>query len=641
MPAWRGAGKRAADLPPGAIMLGLGSNTGEKDDPMASAPQTVETEWPLRTWVLAILAALFALAIQQLGALQDDGSEWGPRLVAAAIVFLGSSGLAFGLAWRRGRLTGAIAIALICGLIGGGVLLWNGTPEGLFKGSDGWHLFCGLIASGFLLTLFQAAQSWGAGLPVRWSPSGLNDWRREAIHYADVHDQLWTNVLTVGLSVAFAGLALGLAHLLAEMFWLVKLGFLRELLRKDWFNALLLGAAFGGAIGMLRDRGAIISLLQRVAMIVLRVLAPVLAVGVLIFLVALPFTGLAPLWDTGGTTPIMLVGAMLALFLANAVVSDTPKDESRSIVLSSSAAALGLFLVPMVGIAAFSSGLRIQQYGLSPDRLWALIFIVVASITAIAYAVAILGTRGWFARLRRTNLHLVYVLCGITLLLSTPLVSIERIATAHQLARLAGGQVSAEAFDYRGLWFDFGPPGRAAIERLAAHSSDARIKSYAAAVRKLESRWDDPPNAGAAETGVALEKRLAMLPAPFPLDKAMRARLTRYDACNTYTGVPCIVRYVPGQDYMLVHTGPSPKCDRCKGQISLITRDAKGGWSDDSLYVGRDDEIDAQVAAIREGRVEMRPVQQRQLFLDDKAVGNPMALAPEAVSPAPGNTPKR
>ncbi|MBT2185691.1 DUF4153 domain-containing protein [Sphingobium nicotianae] len=587
---------------------------------MASSPEMSETVWPLRTWVLAILGALVFLSIQQLHDLPDHGWAWGPRLVMALSVFLGVGGLAFGLAWQRGRLLAAIAVALLCGLVAGGTFIWNNIPwqDG---GSEGWHVFCGAITAGCLLTLFQAAQDGWSGWPARWAPSGLIAWRREAILYEEVHGHLWTNALLLALSGAFMLLCIGIAYLMAEMFWLVKLDFLRVLLRKEWFQALMTGAPFGAALGLLRDRRGIITALQRVAMLVLRVLAPVVALAILVFLAALPFTGLAPLWDTGGTTPIMLVGAALALFLANAVVGDRAADESRSVILSGSAAALGLFLVPMIGIAAFSSGLRIQQYGLSPDRLWALTFVIVASIVAIAYAVAILGARGWFARLRRANLHLVFLIAAITLLLSTPLLSFDRIATAHQLARLSGGQVSVENFDYKGLWFEFGPPGKAAIRQLAS-SSDAQIRRYAIAAQMLKTKWDEPPNAGAAEKGAALEKRLTMLPGPFPLDDAMRTRLIRFDACNNYTGVPCIVRYVPGQDYMVVVAGPAPKCDRCRSEISIILRDGKGGWSDDNVYVRDEKALDAQVAAIRAGRVEMRPVQQRQLFIDGKPVGN-------------------
>jgi len=592
---------------------------------MASSTEMAEADWPLRTWVLALLAALFAVSMQQLTDLPDTGWDWGKRLVGAAIVFLGVSGLAFGLSWRRGRLLAAMLIALLCGVIGGSVLLWNGNPDGYFLGgSDGWHLFCGIFASGAILTLFQAAQDRSAGPPERWAPSGLLGWTRENIHYADVHGHLWTNVLTVGLAGIFAGISLGIAHLMAEMFWLVKLEFLRVLLRKDWFAVLLLGAAFGAAIGLLRDRGAIIALLQRVAMLILSVLAPVVAAGILVFLVALPFTGLDPLWDTGGTTPIMLGGAMLALFLANAVVSDTIEDESRSIILSSSAAALGLFLLPMVAIAAFSSGLRIQQYGLSPDRLWALAFIIVATITAIAYAVAILGRRGWFARLRRTNLHLVFVLCAIALLLSTPLVGFERLSTAHQLARLAGGQVSPENFDYKGLWFDFGPPGRAAIQRLAKGSSDRTVRRYAAEVQKVQNRWDDAPNEGVSESGAALDRRLTILPKPVPLDETLRRRLIEFDACGD-TAVACTLHYVPGQDYAVVIRDAAPKCDGCYQRITLIRRD-KDGWSGDNIYPGSDDKVAAIVAAIRAGQVEMRPVERRQIFIGGQPYGDVLPL---------------
>ena len=590
---------------------------------MTSEPDQPETDWPLRAWVFVLLGACIALAIQQLMDLPDQGWEWGQRLVAAAILFLGVSGIAFDLAWERGRLLAAVIIALLCGLIASGSFIWNGVPNDSF-GPDGWHLLCGVLASAFLLTLFQAAQDRGAGWPERWSLAGLRAWRREAIHYPDVHGHLWTNSLLLGLSGLFMLFTLGIAHLLAEMFWLVKLDFLRVALRRDWFAALLLGAAFGAGLGLLRDRGAIISVLQRVAMLVLRVLAPVVAAAILVFLAALPFTGLAPLWSTGGTTPIMLAGALLALFLANAVVGDDARDESRSTILGISAAALGLLLLPMMGIAAFSSALRIQQYGLSPDRLWALTFIAVAGLTAIAYAVAIIGRRGWFTRLRCANLRLAFVLAGIALLLSTPLLGFERLATAHQLSRLANGRISAEAFDYKALWFDYGPPGRAAIRRLAATSSNPVVRSYAVKTSKLETRWAEAPNAAARDGGAPLMSRLTILPAPVPLDDALRRRLLAYDACGMGREA-CLLRYVPGQDYALVVRSPGENCSGCNETISLLKRDGHG-WATEAAYLASGNEAKAMAPAIRAGRIEMRPVQRRQLFIDGMPIGDAIAL---------------
>lgn len=580
-----------------------------------------EIHWPLRAWTLAVLGGLIAVAIERLGAMPRPDGVWARSLEAASI-FLGVSGLAFGLAWVRGRLAGAVVVALLCGLIAGGVLLWNLTPMH-YATDEGWRLASGFVAASFLLVLYQAGQDRAAGRPARWTPGGLRAWKRESIRYADVHGHLWANALMLAASLLFAGIAFGLAHLLAEMFALVKLGFLRRLLRENWFDAAICGTALGIALGLLRERGAIIAALQRVVMIVLRVLAPVLAVGVFIFLAALPLTGLAPLWETGGTTPIMLGGAIIALILCNAVVDDSEADESRSVLLNACAAALGLFLVPMVGIAAFSSWLRVAQHGLSPERLWALAFIIVGGIVALGYAVTILGRRGWFARLRRTNLRLVFLLAGVALLLSTPLVGFERIATAHQLHRLATGQVSAEEFDYRALWFEFGPAGQAAIRELA-HAADPRIRRYAKAVQRLASAYDPPPN---ARGGAPLESRLTILPRPVPIDDALRTRLLDWNACGTEGR--CLLRYVPGESVAILVSYPGPLCEGCPPAVWLLER-GEGDWKGSAEILAQGEAARAAEAAVRAGAVSFRAVTRRQLYLGTEAVGDPIPLENEA-----------
>ncbi len=144
---------------------------------MESDATAQEPVWPLRTWVLVALGMVVALAIQQLLDLPDSGWAWGPRLVSAAALLLGIGALAFGLAWQRGRHVPAIVVALVCGVVSGGVTIWNGMPGGgeFFS----WHLFCGLVGSGFILTLFQAAQERHPHLPERWNGAGLVAWKRQ------------------------------------------------------------------------------------------------------------------------------------------------------------------------------------------------------------------------------------------------------------------------------------------------------------------------------------------------------------------------------------------------------------------------------------------------------------------------------
>lgn len=597
---------------------------------MASETATQEAGWPLRTWVLMGLGAVFALAMQQLADLPDTGWEWGKRLVASAIFFLGVSGIAFGLAWQRGRHVPAAIMAAICGIIAGGVMLWNGTSSGP------WPVGSGVVAAGVFVVLFQAADRRHPHLPASWSWTGIADWKRKALVYSDVHEIVWTDTLLGGISGIFTGITVAIAFLLAEMFHLVKIDLLRDFLRKEWVMALLVGAAYGGGMGLLRDRAVIISLLQRVAMIVLRVLAPILAVGLVAFLAVLPFTGLASLWATGETTPSMLGAALAALFLVNAVIGDKAEDAALSRPLRWGAMALALALLPLVAISAWSTGLRIGQYGLSPERLWALTFIILATVTAVAYAAAILRRGDWAARLYRSNLHLAFLLGGVALVLSTSIIGFDRMATADQIARLNSGKIKPVDFDYRSLWFDFGPPGKAAIKRLAKGSKDATVRRFATDAEKLEMRWEQLEAQVAARNAATLDDRLTIIPQKVVIDAHLRARLTEYDACQTEGA--CTLRYVPGDDFAIAVREPAPDCENCQPTVTLLPRGPKGDWGvgvspadrierDAARYGPRVATEDrALAAAVKAGKVEMREVKLRRLYIDGKPFDDPIAL---------------
>jgi hypothetical protein len=60
------------------------------------------------------------------------------------------------------------------------------------------------------------------------------------------------------------------------------------------------------------------------------------AAGLALFVLALPFTGLAPLWEkTSSTTPILLVAIAGAFLLANAIIGNAPEEEASATLLSS------------------------------------------------------------------------------------------------------------------------------------------------------------------------------------------------------------------------------------------------------------------------------------------------------------------
>jgi hypothetical protein len=227
-----------------------------------------------------------------------------------------------------------------------------------------------------------------------------------------------------------------------------------------------------------------------VATTVLSVLAPVLAAGLVLFVAALPVTGLQPLWDkTSSTTPILLLAVAAALFLANAVIGNSPDQEARGRLLRLGAIGLAAVLTPLGVVAAISTWLRIDQHGFTPERLWGLVFVLTVLVVALAYLWALVSGRAlWASRIRAANVRLALFICALALLLSTPLINFGAISTRDQLARLQSGEVSPQQFDWAALRFDFGPEGRRALEQLAA-SGPAPVRPLAQRALQATARF--------------------------------------------------------------------------------------------------------------------------------------------------------
>jgi len=548
-----------------------------------------DDHWALRRWGLALLGALTGLAIHHIMK-TDQPWRWTEDTDRAALAaFAGVAGICFGFVVERGKIAGSAIFALVAALVVASVLYWSGD----FGSWEPWRLVSALLTVAIAAPLFQA-----------WRDGGGQRWR---IPYVAAHDHAWTNVCLWFASWAFTGISFLLAFLLAALFDLIGIDMLQDLLRKSWFCAMLAGGAFGGAVGLLRDRERIVSTLQRVVMMVLSVLAPVLAIGLVLFLAALPFTGLGALWETTkATTPILLSCVIGALILANAVIGDRPEDETKQRIMRWSAMALGVTLLPLAVIAAISTGLRIQQYGLTPPRLWAVTFTAIACAYGLAYIVSIARGRGrgWADFVRPANMRLAVGLCGLALLLSTPLISFGAISTRDQIARLESGRTPVEEFDFAALRFDFGPAGVKALKKLEKEGRSAEIRE--AAANALKS--DNPYAARSAQQRAEAARQIMVFPKGSSLSPDLRARLTEWDACGT--AAPCHVIIRP--DEVLVVR---------PGTVAMLTlRDGKWTSTNEAVTPAPIDER-ALARAFGQGRVEIRDVKRRQVFIDGKPVG--------------------
>lgn len=555
--------------------------------------------WAARPWVMALIGAVAGLLIHWLTDGLKPADDRGLRVAGAA--FVGSAATLFAFTYEPIRGRWAAIFALAAGATVGLMTYWNGGPAG-WSASEAWRSVCIGLAVAIAAPLFQTARDEGAA----------------RFPYATVHGHAWTNVVLWFAAWLFTGIAFALVFLLSALFELIGITVLRDLLRDDWFAWVLGGGAFGAAVGLLRERDRVVVLLQNVAVSILAVLAPVLGAGLLLFLISLIFTGLTPLWEaTKATTPILLSCVIAALILANAVVGDGDRQESRSAPLRFGAIALGLAMLPFALIAAVSTGLRIDQYGFTPDRLWALVFVIVASAFGLAYLVALIRKRqDWATAIRPANLKLAFGLCALALFLATPILSFNAISTRDQVARLTSGRISPDRFDWAALAFDFGEPGRAATRALA-QSGNVAIRAKAGYALKADNRWrlnSNERERAAIETAKA---KIRVLPTQVPLPEGLIETFDLYQRDNppAYTLI-----YRPGDNTAVL---AYENCRTCAPHVSISTRGDDGIWVPGSEpRIGKDEAAnEAARAALARGEVEIRTVARRQLFVGGKPIG--------------------
>lgn len=572
-----------------------------------------EEGWALRPLMLALIGLAAGYGTHLIIGTDYSHAPTTMQMTLLAALIVGT-GL-FGLTVERRHIPAASVFALVCAAVAAGIVWWNGNPDH-WGGGDGWRLFSLAMALAIAAPLFQSGRDAG-GLGFR---------------YEAVHDHAWTNIVLGVACCVFTGIVWALAWLLASLFQLIEIDFVEKLLMKEWFARCLIGLAFGAGLGLLREHGVVVRLLQRVVTTVLSVLAPVLAVGLLLFLLALPFTGLAPLWKAASATVTLLACAAGALILANAVIGTKPEHARRFALLRYGAMALAVVVTPLAMLAAIAIGLRIDQYGFTPERLWALTFVVIATAFGVAYLVALArGRMGWADYARPSNLHLAFVLCGVALVLATPLVSFNAISTRDQVARLESGRLAADKFDWQALAFDFGEPGKQALARLAK-SPNAGIRAKAVETVKAKSRWEvtDPPVA--AFTG-----KFDIRPAGAALPGGLREQIVNpsNDACGE--DHLCRVFLQTDGRSAVVMRDPCPELpagESGKGNCGIRLTSwglVNGKWQQiDGFRPGPQTAMTAEQEraslkrereAIGRGDVTIRPVTRRQVFIGDQPHG--------------------
>ncbi|AKH42465.1 hypothetical protein FHS61_000235 [Altererythrobacter atlanticus] len=553
-----------------------------------SGASTTLADWPLRPWLLAGILGLAGLLIHLFTQGHED-TPW--RVAVAAFLFFAALSTAFTLEPVKWR--GAAIFSVIIGLVMAG-LAWRAVNYGESLPDEHYGFAAGVLASLLALPLFQAGFAR----------------KRLSTPYSDIHYHVWTDAISGAGALAFTGLAWIVFAVLSELFHLLKIDLLRDLMGEGWFGWSFSGVACGAAFGVLRNQTRVLGTLMSVVLLVLSLLAVPVAAGLVLFLLATALSGPDVLWEaTRSATPVLLACAAGAYVLTNAILRDDAGSMSASRIMRIAALVLAAVILPLAVFAAFSMGLRLDQHGLSPERLWGLVAIMVACAFGLGYWVALARGRkpDWATKLREANFHLAIGVCALALLLALPVLDFGAISTRNQLARLESGEVSAEDFDYAALRWEFGEPGVRALTILARGSSGAA--EYAQIALEQEQR------------GYRLDRQIRR-DEDFnlrvqPDDPELRRQVLDYLrengwACDQY----CVA----------IQTGTAQDGGR---EIAIVQG---SGYITAALPVadGADQPPAPAIetpprSELREGsEVEIRTVEKRYIFVDGKPVGQPL-----------------
>lgn len=542
-------------------------------------------EWPLRPWLLGGLLGLAGLLIHLLTHEHDD-VPW--QMAAAAFVFFGSLAAAFTV--ERDRWMEPAAFALVIGVVMAG-LAWRAVRYGDHLPDEQYGFAAGVIATALALPLFQA---------------GFRT-RRLATRYADIYHHIWTDAIGAVGALAFAGISWVALAILSKLFQLLKIDLLRDLMNQGWFGWTFSALAFGAALGVLRNEVKVLDMLRTVVLLVLSLLAVPLAVGLVLFLLATAIAGPSVLWEaTREATPTLLACAAGAFVLTCVVVRQNDEVMTHSRVMRVAALALAIVILPLAIFAAVSLGLRLNQYGLAPERLWGLVAVIVACAWGVGYWGALIrgGKAAWADRLREANFLLALGTCTLALLLALPLLDFGTISAGNQLQRLENGKVTPDTFDFAALRWDFGDTGKRALARLAK-SPNGRIAELAEAALAQKRRIYGAEVKAAGDFDLRVQ----------PDDPQLRRLTLAYLEANPWgCDKTCIA----------LDLGPTPDGLR---QIALVTETAVqrivfAKTGEGSIVV---ESPNSQPPVVKpNSKVEIGMIEKRYVIVDGKPVGLPL-----------------
>ena len=434
---------------------------------------------------------------------------------------------------------------------------------------------------------------------------------QQPMSYQVLFTYSWRNFLVLTLAALFVLTFWMILALWAGLFEVIEIDFFANLFEKDWFLFPVLGFAHGLGVIIFRELTRVIDNITRLLQGLIKLLLPLVVFLAVIFLLALPFTGLDVLWASGSGTALLLWLTAIILFYTNAVYQDG-RDAKPYPAIVHRLIYFGMFALPFLcALSFYGLLLRLLQYGWTVERCWGFVVWLVLALFSAGYVWGIIKRRAeWPQALAQVNRIMGLVVLALMLFANSPLLDFRKISLSSQLARVDSGEIPLEEFDFYYAHRFLARPGYLALEQMKADVGD----SNPGLLEMIENPQPIRTAAGRQNVGKFWEQ-LVYRPAPFEVPLELKAKMEN-NALATYPGEALMIEIDLNDDgqneYAVVRT---QRREIIHAIYFYLTDD---GWQQGRLDFSGQDLMETNVTkALKEGEIRL----QRPQF-DDLIVGD-------------------
>jgi hypothetical protein len=302
----------------------------------------------------------------------------------------------------------------------------------------------------------------------------------------------WHNIIVLFEAAVFTGLFWGLLALWQALFGMLHIEFFKQLFSEPLFYLPVTTLIFGSAIyltGSAENAGRVVTVMLNQVLNLFKWLGTLTALLLTLFTLAL--LPQLPALFTSGNKAISAVWllwlvAVVVLFL-NAAYRDGKVEKPYPNWIALFMRVVIPLMVIISATAIWALCVRVHEYGLTVDRIWALVVAGAAVLYSIGYAIAAVRKGAWFGGIARVNVIVALALMIVLALMLTPVLSPYRLAANSQYQRILAGPfdeswINSGRTPFSALRYDTGRYGEQRLEELAQlqdHPDAERIRNLA------------------------------------------------------------------------------------------------------------------------------------------------------------------